>query len=78
MSFVICTQTGVHVVYFKILTISILKIIHCDLVTLCHGFCISYGIAHVLNDYSLFQVPHVKAINTAIFWPLAPLHSVFH
>ena len=51
----------------KFLQISILKIFRCDLVNLCHGFCISYGLAHVLNDYSLFQVSHTKTINTAIF-----------
>ena len=50
----------------KFLQISILKIIHCDLVNLCHGFCISYGLARVLSDYSLFQVSHTKTINTAI------------
>ena len=51
----------------KSLQISILKIIHCDLVNLCHGFCISYGLAHVLSECSLFQVSHTKTINTANF-----------
>ena len=67
MSFVTCTQTMYMLCTLKPYKIPLLEIIHCDLVNLCHGFCISYGLAHVLNDYSLFQVSHTKTINTAIF-----------
>ena len=54
----------------KHLEIPFLEISYCDLVTVCHGFCISYGLAHVLSDYSLFQVSHAKTIILQVptFW----------
>ena len=53
MLFITCAQTQVHVVYIKTFQNSIFffEISYCDLVTLCHGFCISYGLAHVLSDF---------------------------
>ena len=51
MSFVTFTQTDTYVVYLKFLQISILKISYYDLLTLCHSFCTSYGLAHVLSNY---------------------------
>ena len=51
MSFVTCTQTEVHVVYFKTLQIPFLEISYCDLVNLCHSVCIIYDLAPVLSNF---------------------------
>ena len=51
MSFVTLTQTDVYVVYLNSYKFLFLEINYCDLVTLCHSFCISYGSAHVLSNY---------------------------
>ena len=51
MSFVTLTQTDVYVVYLNSYKFLFLEINYCDLVTLCHSFCISYGLAHVLSNY---------------------------
>ena len=48
MSFVTFTQTNVYVVYLKFY---LLEINYCDLVTLCHSFCISYDLVPVLSNY---------------------------
>ena len=37
----------------KHLKISFFETYYCDLVTLCHGFCISYDLAHVLTNFFL-------------------------
>ena len=62
MSSITCTQTQVHVVYIKAFQNSIFKKTnYCDLVTLCHVSCISYGLAHVLSNFQLLTVsrtPH--------------------
>ena len=48
MSFITFTQTHVYAVYLKFLQI---LLSYCDPVTLCHSFCISYCLAHVLSNY---------------------------
>ena len=51
-----------------------------NLVTLCHGFCISYRLAHVLSNFSNFngfKYPMPKTINTASFHLLVLLQPLF-
>ena len=40
----------------KHLKIPFFKTNYCDFVTLCHGFCISYDLAHVLSNFQLLTV----------------------
>ena len=76
-----CHLSLVHKRRYTLCTLKHLKIPfffktnYYDFVTLCHGFCISYDLAHVLSN---FQGPHIKSINTAIFWLLVPLHYVLY
>ena len=40
----------------KHLKIPFFETYYCDFVTLCHGFCISYDLAHVLSNFQLLTV----------------------
>ena len=42
-----------------ILKIPFLKTNYCDFVTLGHGFCISYGLAHALSNFQLLTVSSI-------------------
>ena len=50
-----------------------------NLVTLCHGFCISYGLAHVLSIFQLlrFQVSHPKNYKYCKFPPSGATAATF-
>ena len=45
--------------YIKRFKISFLKTNYCDLVTLCHIFRISYGLAHALSIFQLLTVSSI-------------------
>ena len=39
------------------------EISYCDLVTLCHDFCINYGLAHALSNFKLLTVSSIPCQN---------------